>query len=339
MLNQLLKLYKKHSQKTPLEDFTTEAFVGLLCLEENIKSKFITDFLHLPEGNYTLKTQVHYALKDDTDCIVDFVLESENTICFIENKVDSKEGKRQLERYGKVLSIYRDDDYETKLVYCTKYFDKKSYQNHNFLPIRWFEIAKYLKQFNNCTLAIEFNNFLKINNMAQELTFSAQDFLTFENIQNIINSTINYLDRVKPIFISTFKTESKISDGITTNQIVKHNRLIYYYKDVIGNGGWSELKYGFILNQPMIYVGIWVDKSNDNYTALSKLMENTTQEFTIVKIDKGISIELRLDISTMLNDKHSDTKITDWFKESFIQFDNFIKTSATTLKWKTNNVA
>ena len=335
MLNQLLKLYRKHRTKTPLEDFTTEVFVGLLNLEDDIKDKFLYDFLKLPKSEYLLKTQMQYSLKDDKDCIVDFVIESKDIICFMENKVNSKEGYRQLERYGKVLKTYAENDYETRLFYCTKYFDKKKYEHHNFKQIRWFHIAKFFKQFQENTLANEFINFLTSKDMAQELTFDAKDFLTLENLQSILKTTNNYLDRVKPIFKTTFKTDLKISDARSASQIIKHNRLIYYFKDILGEKGWSELKYGFQLNNPAIYVGIWIDKSNEEFENFVKAVEKEETHFIINKRKNGISIELKKEISIFLNDEESDSKIADWYKNAFNEFAEFIK-STPELKWKIN---
>lgn len=333
MLNQLLKLYKKHRTKTPLEDFTTEAFVGLLNLEDEIKNKFLYEFLKLPKSDYLLKTQMQYSLKDEKDCIVDLVIEGKDIICFIENKVNSKEGYRQLERYGKVLGTYAKNGYQTKLFYCTKYYDKKNYEHHNYQQIRWFHIAIFLKQFQVNTLANEFINFLTSKDMAQELTFDAKDFITLENLQNILKITNNYLDRVKPVFEATFKAGSKISDARNFAQILRHNRLIYYFKDILGENGWSELKYGFQFQRPAIYVGIWIDKSNKKYENFVKVAENRESTFIIIKRNNGIAIELKKEISGFLNDEESDSKIADWFKNAFNEFSAFIK-STPELEWK-----
>jgi len=332
MFNQLLKLYRTHSKKTPLEDFTTELFVGLLNIEKEIKKSFISDFLDLPNADYYLRTQVKYELKNDTNCIVDFVIESDDLICFIENKVNSKEGKRQLERYGKVLDSYSK---KTKLLYCTKYYDNKGYSNHHFKQIRWFEVAKFLNKFEDNSLVVEFINFLTTHKMAQKLTFSAQDFLTLENLQNILSLTNEHLDRVKPIFQETFKSPKKISDVRSVSQVLRHNRLIFMFSDIISENGWSEIKYGFQLGNPAIYVGIWIDKKNNAYTDFIKAIEPFKNKFIIKKIEIGISVELKKDISVYLNDDDADTDIANWFKDAFIEFGNLIKNTSN-LNWKIN---
>ncbi|KIA99456.1 hypothetical protein OA93_04630 [Flavobacterium sp. KMS] len=325
MLNQLLKLYIRNSYKTPLEDFTTEVFTGLLNLEEEIKISFIEDFLKLPKSDFQLKTQVKYELENDTNCIVDMVLQSETHLCFIENKVNSKEGNRQIERYCKVLDIFNNDGYTTSLFYCTKYFEKKEFSNHSFQQFRWFQIAKFLKKFQSNKLVNEFLNFLKTHNMAQELTFNAKDFMTLDNLQNIINVMNGYLDRVKPTFEHTFKTSSKISDGRTISQILNHNRLIYYYKEIISETGWSELKYGFQLQTPNIYVGIWIDKSNKKFSEFTEYSKLNLGGFNIEIKSNGISIELKKDISIYLNNEEADFEISEWFKNAFEKFADIIK--------------
>lgn len=335
MLNQLLRLYKKHRTKTPLEDFTTEVFVGLLNLEEDLKESFITEFLELPKDDYRLKTQMQYFLEDDTDCIVDFVIESDNRICFVENKVNSKEGYRQLERYGKVLKSFAENDFETKLFYCTKYFDNKTYKEHEFEQIRWFQIAKFLKPFGENSLVKDFINFLIKHDMAQELTLNATDFLTLENLQNIFKVTNDYLDRVRPVFERTFQSEIKISDARSNKQVLNHNRIIYLFKSILGNVGWTEIKYGFQLNNPSIYVGIWVDKANDQHDAFRDITATLPSDFVIIKRKNGTAIELKKEISVYLNDDEADAKIAEWFKKSFAQFAEFIKANSH-LDWKIN---
>lgn len=87
--------------------------------------------------NFTIKSQRKYQLKDDIDCIVDIVIENEAMICFLENKVNSSEGDRQLERYTKVLNeINVKRNKEVYLRYCTKYYDKKDIKDINFIQIR-----------------------------------------------------------------------------------------------------------------------------------------------------------------------------------------------------------
>jgi len=156
MFNQLFKLFKRKTKKTPLEDYTTEVFVCILNQYDDIKNKFCK-LLDLPDDDYIVTTQVMYRLEDDNDCIIDIQLKGIDNICFIENKVDSSEGVRQLERYSKVLDLRLEK--ETRLVYCTKYAEEKQIQHHNFKQFRWFEIAKFLKEFEQYIIVRDYISF------------------------------------------------------------------------------------------------------------------------------------------------------------------------------------
>lgn len=129
MFNNLYKLYKKSAtDRTPLEDYNTECFSELLQFYPSILNSFV-EFLNLPEGNYKVFTQSKYNLSNDPNCIIDMVLESESVICFIENKVNSKEGWEQLTSYGKVLDSFKKK--QTYLKYCTKHLDEWLRNNKN----------------------------------------------------------------------------------------------------------------------------------------------------------------------------------------------------------------
>ena len=143
----MLKRCRHSSQKTPLEDFTTEAFSGILKLEPEIKKKFTEEFPDLPEGLYCHEAQVKYDLPGDSNCIIDFEIKRDSKVCFIENKVDSHEGYRLLERYCKRLDMFSEDGKNTRLFYCTKNYDPKDFEGHDFRQFRWDEIAKFLRQF------------------------------------------------------------------------------------------------------------------------------------------------------------------------------------------------
>lgn len=336
MFNGLINLYKRGSTKTPLEDFTTEAFVGILKLEPEIKQAFISDFLKLPDSDYTLKTQVRYDLPDDHNCIIDFVLEGDDVICFIENKVNSNEGHRQLERYSKVLNRFLkdgDDGKETKLFYCTKYYDPKDEITHDFEQIRWFQIGKFLRQFSDNNTVKDFLTFLKKYKMAQELTITAQDFVTFDNLQKTISLVNEYLDRVKPIFQEKFGKVGKIKDGRTTQQILIHNRLAFYFVNILGNNDYSEILYGFRFDEPKVSVSIYLSNRNEEYASFIEKMESPTEGFCFEKSDYGASIYMEKDISVFLNKESGDSDIAEWFKTTFDSFEKLMK-ATTSLNWK-----
>lgn len=325
MINNLYNLYKKSSRNTPLEDFTTESFVGILKLHEDLLLDFSINFLGLNPGNFEIKTQVKFSLPNDPNCIIDIVIENDEQICFIENKVNSKEGLEQLSRYSQVLDQFKIEGKQTFLYYCTKKYEKKEIQSHNFKQFRWFQIAKFLQKSNCKSLIIDdFLIFLKQRKMSQDLTISSKDTFVMENLFDTIELIDGHLNRVKPLFIDTFNKNSKVSDGFSTSQILKHKRLIYFFKEVLGNEHWSEIKYGFQLNTSQIYCGIWISKNHSKYNLFKDHIESNYYE--IIKIDKpnGFGIELKESLGLFLNDENGDDKILNWYKKSFLKIRSII---------------
>ena len=145
MFSKLLSLYNKNSKKTPLEDFTTEIFVGVLNNDNELKIRFCKDFLDLKSSNYIISTQKHYYLENEPKCIVDVVIESDKEICFIENKVNSKEGYNQLKRYSKVLNnLKTEKKKKTKLCYCTEKMKTKIFKNITFINLNGITLLLFL---------------------------------------------------------------------------------------------------------------------------------------------------------------------------------------------------
>lgn len=339
MLNNLFKLFKNNSLKSPLEDFTTEAFVGILKFDHSLLNDFCVMFLGLEQEEFSIKTQVKYSLEDDINCIVDIVIESQNQLCFIENKVNSKEGYRQLERYSNVLNLFKSADKRTYLFYCTKKFEEKKIIEHQFAQFRWFQLAKFLEKHSSKSPVTEdFLKFIKLKNMSQDLTITSKNTFVIENLFETLDLINGHLNRVKPLFIQTFKKEAnRINDGFSMTQIANHKRLIYYFKEIIGNqsDGWSEIKYGFQLNNLTIYCGIWIDKKNSEYNNLKNHILNNSYEFEILDKPNGFAIELSESLGKYLNDVDGDEKILDWYQNTFNTFLELIEDTKH-LSWKIN---
>jgi hypothetical protein len=330
MFNQLLGLYKSHRTNTPLEDFTTEAFVGILKINSEVRHEFLQNFLGFTEGEYFLKTQVHYPLVEDNDCLVDFVIESDDLLCFIENKVNSVEGERQLERYSKVLNLQKKRT--TKLIYCTKYYEKKLIDIHDFQQIRWFEIAHFLRKFSNNDIVKSFIEFLKRHDMAQELTLTSKDLLTLENLQNTLSIAYEYIERAEPLFKESFRGDFKYKKY--SSDSFKYNRLVNAIENVLGEGANSEIKYGFQLNSLVVYVALYISNRHGSYVDLNQFSKNCQDPFEVNRGEWGTSIEIKIPIANYLNDTEAESKINDFFKNSFVSFSDLISSYKTLISNK-----
>lgn len=130
-----------------MEDFVTEILVAILENNPEIGRAFAGEVLRLEGDSFSFTTQDRFTSPDPLhpDCRVDIVVRAEGMICFLENKVESGTGYIQLERYASVLREYYAD-HKTKLAYCTKYFDTKEINEHDFHQFRWANIYKFLRR-------------------------------------------------------------------------------------------------------------------------------------------------------------------------------------------------
>jgi hypothetical protein len=333
LFNSLLKLGSFSEYRTPLEDFTTKILAGILNSNHDIKRKFIQDFLQLKNDEYSIHTHSYHELKNDSNCIIDLKIEGENTICFIENKINSFEGPRQLDRYSLVLDGYRKN---THLIYCTKFMDEKSITNHNFRQVRWFQIATFFQQFREDSLVKYFLEFLKTNNMAHELTLNVEDFIVFANMQKTINFVKECLNGAKSDFKKNFSGNGKsVSDKVTLDQILRHDRMVYMYDKILPGEGWSEIKYGFRFSQPSIFVDIYLDNKNDHYIDFRRTLKDMTMTipFTLTEHTLGGRFAIEFDISRLLNNENAVSEIIAWFKDTFTKFKDAINKSPE-LNWR-----
>ncbi len=373
MFIQLFKLCRRITPtgKTPLEDFTTESFVGLLNLypqESELRKEFI-EFLGLPEGDdYHIESQREY-----TKCRIDIVVESakKNILCFIESKVESKENKAksdkeksQLEKYCELLnnlkSKSKDKKLNLRLRYLTKYHEPKDKLEQQlkgdlseieFKTKRWFEVADFLTAYesnqlvNNTKsnyLIKDFLTFLKSKNMSKDLKFSNEDFQIMESMSNTAKILNNHLDRVDKDFYNVVGKRTIQKDSI--EKLAKFNRWAYYVPNIVEDKKASDFKYGFYFDddKSRIYMGVYIEKESIKYLEIEQLESISSAkefEFELRKDgDKihGLAIKLERDITDLREDEEGPDKIQDWFKASFKEFHKFFQETNTShnIGWK-----
>ncbi len=327
MIQDLYKLYKKngYSDRIPLEDFNTEVFAGILNLFPEIKQEII-DFLDLPADDYLVSTQSNYTLPDTQNCIIDLVFLGREHVCFVENKVNSSEGWEQLSRYCQALDLHHKD-HKPFLVYCTKFADPKEVFTHNFKQVRWYEIAKRLKKYSETNPTIkDYINFLKIHKMAQDNTFTTDTIVTMENFIKTFEIVGHHVNLSLPVFKKVFNL-GKIKKQDST---MSRDRYAYYINNVFKDASaYTELLYCIHYGTAKLQVQIWVDKKHKNIAELELLSQD---KFKILKNDIGLLIFKDRPIYDLLNNTNSDEIIKEWFNNTFIEINDFIKATPE-LEW------
>jgi len=332
----LLSLYSKSGggNKTPLEDFTTELLVGTLEKDKEVLDKYVNDVLKVDGAGFSIKSQGRYYLDDDINCIVDIVIENDEHVCFVENKVNSCEGERQLERYTKVLNnINKEQGKEIHLRYCTKYYDlKENNFNIDFEQFRWCDIYKYLEQFGEENKLIEeFLIFLRGEDMASAGTFNYEDLMTMKTIYSTIAKMNECLDNIKPKLTETFGKPYE-RDFERLKEIPCYNAYNMWSENIMGEEGFSTVIVGFFFDDgeesiglPFAQVNLKVSSNNNKYEAI-KNKENEAKEIfdTNYSTSNIFEYSFRKPLSDFISSEKQTEEICEWFEDKINKVKDFI---------------
>ncbi len=333
MFNQILKLIRKNIDSTPLEDYTTELFVGTLNSDKELKRAFCKDFLQLESNDFNITTQEFYTLENSKDCIIDVVIKGSNEICFMENKVNSKEGELQLERYSRVLNGYKNDGIKTKLAYCTKNSDPKTFAQHSFIQFKWHNVSEFFKRNSNEKITNLFIDFLKHNNMSTDMTIKGVHLTTLEHANNIFNLIDKNIDNVKSEFSTRFGNIKDLRNNSQfKRQIYDHERICVMATPIDDSKGWSEVLYGIEFKGNLISQ-IYLDNENEFHEIFVEEIQKQDKLKHVV-FDYGSVVYTDKNLGDFLNDEDSESKIKDWFLESFNKLQEFMNKTKGVIDWK-----
>ena len=323
MFLDLIKLYNKQkdSGRVPLEDFNTECFASILNLYPDIKNDFISHFLQLPEDEYKIRTQFNRNLENTQNCIIDLVFIGDQNVCFIECKVESSEGWKQLSRYSHVLDTYYSEKNKF-LFYLTKYSDVKNlngqFNNYNYRQFRWYEIAKFLKGFDTTNpLVDDYLQFLKSYNMAQDNTLKSVNLISMENMKKSIEICEFHIENAKVNFRNTFGIV-KINSNYNWGEIKNNDRICNLNYPILksATGKYSEILYSIQLLNLQLNVQIYVRANHEQYAKFNDIVIDP-KIYKRAKYEHGSSISIRKDLGSFLNDEEADKNIMEWFLKSF----------------------
>ncbi|MCB0462833.1 MAG: PD-(D/E)XK nuclease family protein [Flavobacteriaceae bacterium] len=336
MFLDLIQLYRKNQNigKIPLEDFNTEVFANILKMYPKVCEDFCLNFLKLPLDNYIIKTQYHqFIASQKPNCIIDLVLIGDSNICFLESKVESIEGDEQLLRYEMAL-IENHSEKGKYLLYCTKYSDPKKVDlirnTVSFNQIRWYQIAKFLKQYKENPIIKSYLEFLNQYKMSQDNTLKSENLIAMENMRKTIEIVEFHIENSKHAFIELFGGTS-LNKNANWDQIKDKNRVCYYKDNILKTekNAWSEILYAIEFGELKMTSQIYVDKNHESYQDFVDL--KVPENFKKVEFDFGAAIQLQEELGKYLNNIYADKHIQDWFIDSFKQIKSLINTNE--LQW------
>ncbi len=192
------RLLNLHTDKTPLEDFFTELVAHLFTIDRQILFAWLKYIGLLDTEAYLdayISTQQTFDRLNhhDSDSRPDLVIElgdgSNKDLIFIESKIGSKEGYKQLPRYAEILDKLPDLRNKV-LIYITRDFEPKDREivlnripdsNVRFIQVRWHQFYQFLKAQTDTILFEEIIKFMQEHQMAHNNQFSSIDVIALAN--------------------------------------------------------------------------------------------------------------------------------------------------------------
>jgi hypothetical protein len=309
--------------KTPMEDFCTEILAGILAGDQEVGDAFVNEVLQIEGGGFSFTTQETFRSPNPAhpDCRVDLVVRTEEMICFVEHKVESKEGYIQLERYAGILETYKPG-LNTYLKYCTKYYDQKDISCHDFHQFRWADVFRFLRRWESSGTVNQFLNFLNEYDMSDNMEFTLNDLTALQGISPVVKKMDRYLEKVRAVFKLYFD-DSRVKDSNNLNQIKSQSRYIFHLAYVFGAVNYSELGVGFDFAEdtsPQLKVWIWTNDKNSKATEFRLAIQNSGFP------NNGENwLGVTKPLSDFISSGNMEKDIENWFAGVFNDLQLFIK--------------
>ena len=350
------KLLKLHAGSIPLEDFFTELVAHLLSTNKEILYAWLK-YLDLPDMDAdfdaaTVLTQQkfkglpHHDSDSRPDLVIELVNGSKRDIIFIESKIGSQEGYRQLSRYAEVLDTH--PDFQNKLlIYITRDFDPKDREcifeaipnsSVRFKQVRWHQFYQFLTAQAETMLTEEIIKFMQIHQMAHNNQFSSIDVIALANF----TKSLKLMDQTMWGEVSEQfkKVLGSISQRSTTlTQFRLHERYLMY--SWLPERWWCGL--GFMLNTssstdyPTVYLTLEVQPSSLHRAAIIAAMKEICKqpEWKGYELDDSKAwsrIFLERSLQSFLAEEDQVAAIQKFFLEALDELSK-IKTQYSHLPW------
>lgn len=318
-------MYRSNKKKTPTEDFTTEVLAGVLQSDQSILDEFVNEILLIPGIKFQVETQ-----KAIDGSRIDMVFENKDTICFLENKIESTEGFNQLSSYADILLKSKK---KTQLRYCTKYYDKKVKKDFSpldessFKQFRWADIYTFFNNGKKDSLITYFITFLKDKNMSSIPEFNSNDLDSMIIFSDIIQKMNECFELTKPEFIPLFGVPNE-RDSSSLKQIPKHGRYALWKENILPKE-WSEILISISFNSdsPKLTAHIYLDKKHENYDDFIKLINSdavlNANNIILNENEFGVAAKFERKLSDFIHMSNQFDEIKKWYTEKMKLLKNF----------------
>lgn len=269
--------YKQTSKKNNLENFLIEIFTYCLETDKKFRESFF-DLINLCNQNkYKISSQKTLPNGKRPDVFI----ETNDTVCLIECKVDAQEGDGQLDTYNEYLENQKDKKY-TKLIYLTKYRSNIENEYDNFSKITWHDVYQCINT-ENTEITKELNKFLNEKKIALMTEFDTKDKLALTRITGSIYKMNEVLDSVKSKCEDTYSIKFK-----NTQRASKLKYGGYYDNFNLKDNLILDIGFfGLDSDEMTIGVRIYHPKNSNNYSVFTKNIQSALTNWTSQEIDTG----------------------------------------------------
>ncbi|WP_462410583.1 PD-(D/E)XK nuclease family protein [Neobacillus sp. Marseille-QA0830] len=210
----------RKTENDPYEDYLTEMIRPVLENPKMLSSflkRFVDKKLDSIDHHKVFTQRTYTKIKDHlTDSRPDMVITFEEQgirhIMFIENKLGSGEGDRQLSRYADHLEEQAKMGYHAHLLYITQYYDPKPISllldqtsGSGCQQYQWYEIYHWMKEFEEDLYCQQIMLFMEGFSLNKDRRFTPIDIHSIQNMGRIQSMLDDCLDgRVADTFTSLF---------------------------------------------------------------------------------------------------------------------------------------
>jgi hypothetical protein len=348
--------YRERENRSPEEDYMTELIAYIFQNHRSVLLSFLKECnINLEDieiEGITVSTQyVLGNLESRPDIAIKLIKRNgKQSIIFLENKINAAEGLNQLYRYFTYLSEKNQRNVQScHLIYITKYYDSK--ENLNFLTenkskvsftqLRWWQVFRILKQFDDIEIISEALKFMKERGLNMSRNFNFFDINTLMNMNRVKEMVQESLsEKAEEMFYEISGTKYSMTSA--ESQLRTTGRYIYMGNQDdwfwIGIGYWFE---GKVIDAEYPDIGVVVgvkpyhDKRDSIINAISEFTVNNTawKDFGLTNEDEWAGMWRKVSLKEMLSNDDHISSIQEWYIDALSDIAAF-KEKYTRLPWK-----